>query len=420
MKLKLNISHYFMLYFFLMMVLYHYKIKTYFYWDNIALLLEEDFGFSLSRLVIVTLISLFDIYLLKSVNRTRFIFIVISIFFAILTVPSLVAFTSGPVYPVTLLLYHQALFLSLFLFSRVRVDFSSVPVINKRQALYLLLIITTIGVVPYLLIYGPHINLKNLFLVDVYKTRRVMGGLSNPYFGYTYSIFTKIIIPLIIVFALELNKKLWVIVGVLYLILFYLFGAHKTVYAGLLVVLVFYRFSFVQSVKYMVKYSSIFIVLFIFLAIIGYDYPWILSFRRIHFLPTLLDISYLDFFGEKPLIWSESIFKKFIEYPYDIRHTNLIGQVYFKNDQVSANNGLISDGFMNFGSLGVLVNIFLVSIYFMILNSLKIPSKYFGLFVLVIFAFISSSTFTVFLTHGAFALMLVSIFLLNEKESVVR
>lgn len=416
MKLKLTIPHYFTLYYFLMLVLYHYKVKSYFYWDNIALLLEQDFGFSPLRFGLATLIFFVDIIILKSINKSRFVFIVISIFFAILTVPSLVAFTSGSIYPIKLLCYHQALYLSIFLFSKIKLNFSKVPVINKRQALYLLLAITTIGVIPYLLIYGPHINLKNLFLIDVYKTRSIMGSLTNPYFGYTYSVFTKIIIPLIIVFALELKKKLWVVVGVLYLILFYLFGAHKTVYAGLLVVLVFYRFSFEQSVKYIVKYSGILIVLFILLAIVGFDYPWILSFRRIHFLPTLLDISYLDFFGDRPLMWSESVLKRLIEYPYDVKHTNLIGQVYFNRDDVSANNGLISDGFMNFGTIGVFINIVLVSAYFMILNSLKIPSRYFGLFVLVIFSFISSSLFTVFLTHGALAMLLTSIFLLNNKS----
>src|SRR5690606_23220608 len=110
--------------------------------------------------------------------------------------------------------------------SKIQIDFSRVPVVNKTQALYLLLAITTIGVIPYLFVYGPYINLNNLLLIDVYQTRSIMGEFSNPYFGYTYSIFTKIIIPLIIVFGLELKKKIWVVVGILYLVLFYLFGAH--------------------------------------------------------------------------------------------------------------------------------------------------------------------------------------------------
>lgn len=416
MKLKLNISYYFVLYFFLLMGLYHYKIKTYFYWVYIAEIGDGDFDFSVVRFLIAVVLFFINLRLLKSIPKTKLIFIVLSIFFAILTIPSLIAFTSAGMYPIKLLVYHQGFFAILFLLSKVRVDFNKVPVINKTQALYLLLVITTIGVVPYLIVYGPHINLRNLFLIDVYRTRAIMGELSNPYFGYTYSIFTKIIIPLIIVFGLELKKKIWVLVGVLYLILFYLFGAHKTVYVGLLVVLVFYRFSYEQSVKLIVKYSSILMVLFALLALVGYDYPWILSFRRVHFIPTLLDICYLDFFHDNYLFWSDSILKSFVEYPYDVRATNLIGEVYFNRPDMSANNGLISEGYMNFGRWGVLINILIVSSYFAVLNSLKIPAKYFGLLVLTMFSFLSSSVFTVLLTHGALALLLVSIFVLNNKK----
>ena len=273
MKLKLTISHYFTLYFFLLMGLYHYKIKHYFYWVYVAELKNNDFDFSVLRFFVATSLFFINLILLNSLKKTKFIFIVLSIFFALLTIPSLIAYTSPGMYSVKLLLYHQGFFFALYVLSKVHIAFSKVPVINKTQALYLLLGITTIGIIPYLMVYGPHLNLKNLLLLDVYETRRSMSKLSNPYFGYTYSVFTKILIPLIIVFSLELKKKLWVIVGVLYLILFYLFGAHKTVYVGLFVVLVFYRLSFAQSVKYMVKYSNILIVLFTVLAIIGYVIP---------------------------------------------------------------------------------------------------------------------------------------------------
>ena len=417
MKLRLNISHYFALNFFLLMGLYHYKIKHYFYWGYVAELKDSDFDFSVLRFFIAVFLFFINLFLLNSLKKTKLIFIVLSIFFALLTIPSLIAYTSPGMYPVKLLWYHQGFFFALYVFSKVLVDFSKVPVINKTQALYILLGVTTIGIIPYLIIYGPHINLKNLFLIDVYRTRAIMGELSNSYFGYTYSVFTKIIIPLIIIFSLELKKKVWVLVGVLYLILFYLFGAHKTVYVGLLVVLVFYKFSYTQSVKYILKYSNVLIVLFILLALVGYDYPWILSFRRVHFIPTLLDICYLDFFHDNYLYWSDSLLKSFVKYPYNVRPSNLIGEIYFNRPDMSANNGLISEGYMNFGTLGVFINIFVIATYFMILNNLRIPARYFGLFVLVIFSFMSSSMSTVFLTHGALALLLITIFVLNEKKN---
>lgn len=416
MKLRFSIPTYFTLYYFLLLFLYHYKIKTYFYWEYIATLQESTFGFSTSRLLMATGLFFINLFLITETKKTKLAFIVLSIFFLLLTVPSLIAYTSGPIYPVKLLGYHQLFFFVLYFFSKIRIDFDKFPILNKQQSLNLLIVITTVGLIPYLLVYGPHINLKNLILLDVYQTRSIMANLSNPYFGYTYSLFTKIIIPLIIVFALELKKRSWVVLGVLYLILFYLFGAHKTVYVGLVVVLVFYRFSYAQTIIKVLKYSNILIFLAVVFALFSFDYLWIISFRRIHFLPTLLDICYFDFFAEKPLFWSESILKSFIKYPYEMRHENLIGELYFNRSDIAANNGLVSDGLMNFGGLGVLINTFLVSTYFMVLNSLNISSRYFGLYLLVIFSFISSSVSIVFLTHGAFMLLLISIFMLRRHK----
>lgn len=417
MKLKLHLKNYFTIYFFLMLGLYHYKVKSYFYWTYVAHLKDSAFAFSFVNFLVAVAIFGIDLYFLMGVKKTKFIFIILSLFFALLTIPSLIAFTAGEMYPIQILIYHQLFFFALLLFSKIEIDFSKIPVLNKKLALYLLLILTAIGSIPYLIIYGPHINLKNLFLIDVYETRTQIGALSNPYFGYTYSVFTKIIIPLIIVFALELKKTIWVFVGVGFLLLFYLFGAHKTVLFSVFVVFMFYRFTYYGAVKKIISLSSALIVVFVLLAAIGIDYPWIISFRRVHFLPTLLDICYLDFFKDQPIYWSESILKSFFEYPFDLKHTNLIGEAYFNSAAMAANNGLISDGYMNFGTLGVLVNCSLVAGYFMILNSLKIPARYFGLFVLMVFSFLSSSTLTVFLTHGALVLLLISIFLLNDKKS---
>lgn len=399
------------------MILYHYKIKHYFYWVNIAEQKETFFDFSTPRLLIASLIFYYDLYVLLRLDREKLNYTVAGIIFALLTVPSLVAYTSSNMYSVAIMLFHQLFFFSITLSGKIKIDFSRIPRLNKKQALTLLFVITTIGLLPYIIVFGPHINVKNLFLIDVYETRRVMEKLSTPYFGYTYSLFTKVIVPLLIVFALELKNKLLLIAGVLYLLLFYLFGAHKTVYVALFVVLFFYRFNYGNIVRLLAKYSIYLILACIVLALLTYDYLWILSIRRVHFIPTLLDICYFDFFEDRAIYWSETILKRFIDYPFDLSHTNLIGEKYFNRPSMAANNGLISDGYMNAGKIGVIINILLVSLYFMILNNLKISPRYFGLFLLIIFSFISSSTTTVFLTHGAIALLLISIFILNEKKT---
>ena len=415
MKLRIPLSFHFFAYFVLMLLLYHLEVKHYFYWEYVAEIKDGEFGLSIPRLVIATLVFGINTYILTRMDRQKLVFAVLSLFFLLLTVPSLVAFTAGEIYEARILAYHQLFFFALYLFSRVRFHYGQLPVLGKRQAVWLFLGLVAIGVIPFLIVYGPYINLKNLLLLDVYETRSRMSGLSNAYFGYTYSPFTKIIIPLIIVFALEIRDKFMLLAGVFLLVLFYLFGAHKTVYLGLVVILVFYRWDYFRSVRNLVFYSNLFIVLCQVLSAFQYDYLWILSFRRIHFLPTLLDTAYFDFFANNPMYWSESVLKGFFHYPYDVKHELLIGQEYFARDDVAANNGLISEGFMNFGGLGVAINIAIVAGYFSLLNRMHIHPKYFGLFVLVIFSFLSSSLFTVLLTHGAVFLFLIALFLLRRK-----
>jgi len=398
------------------MGLFHYKIKTYNYWRHVANLQDTVYGFSNIRFIIAGIIFWINLKTLLKIDKSKMIFTVLSVFFILLTIPSLISFTSGVIHPIKLLVFHQLLFFGLFLSSKIKINLDKLPVVNKEQGLYILLGVATIGIIPYLIIYGPYINLNNLLLQDVYETRKAMGKVSNPYFGYTYSLFNKIIIPIIIVFSLQQKKWYFMLVGVVYLMFFYLFGAHKAVYAGLIILFVFYKLTYFQAVKKILKWSNILIVLSAITAYFGYNGLWILIFRRIHFLPSLLDVCYLDFFKNQPIYWSESILKSFITYPFEMRHTYLIGGNYFNHFDMAANNGLISDGYMNFGTIGVLVNILIIVGYFLILNNLKIPSKYFGLYVLVIFSFISSSLFTVFLTHGAFVLLLISIFVLNEKK----
>lgn len=415
MKVRFTLPSALWLYFFLLLLIYHLEVKHYFYWEYIAQLMNKEFDFSTSRLLISIGLFYLNVFFYNRQNKESLIYTVGGIVFLLLTIPSLTAYTSEGMYPSVLLFYHQFLFYAIIGVGRLKIDLDKIPTLNKKQSLILLILITCVGIVPYLIFYGPHINLKNLILIDIYKTREQMSGISNPYFSYTYSIFTKIIVPLILVFALELKNKLLLVIGIGFLLLFFLFGAHKTVYLGIFLILLFYRFSYRYIISKLVLTLNLLLAICLVLALFSYDYLWILTIRRVQFIPTLLDISYYDFFRE-PIYWSESILKSFFNYPFDLPHTALIGREYFARTSFGANNGLIADGYMNAHSLGVFVNIVLFSAYFMFLNNLKLPSKYFGLFFLVVYSFISSSLLTVFITHGALVLLLTSIFILHEKE----
>ncbi len=417
MKLKLNLHFYTATYFFLLLFLYHYKIKTYYYWRYIAYYLQDaSLDFSILRLLLSIVIFYSNLRVLKKLDFNRFSFAIIYLFFLLATIPSLIAFTSKNMYSFELLFYHQLFFWSLVYFSKVKINLGNVPSFNKKQGLVILFFVIIVGTLPYLIVLGPHINLKNLFLIDLYETRAVMASKSNPYFAYLYSPFTKIIIPLFIVFALEQKKWALMMVGVFYLLLFFLFGGHKTIYLGLAVLLIFYRYSYYQIINNLLKIFIFLMLLALVLAIFNNDMLWILLFRRVHFIPTLLDICYLDFFHNNYLYYAETLPDIISKSPYEVNHVNIIGKYYFNNIEMAANNGLISDGYMNFGFIGVIIHILIISFYFMMVNNLTTKSKYFGLYILVVFSFISSSLPTVFLTHGAFLLLIISMVFLNEKN----
>ena len=417
MKLRLSLHFYVSMYFFVLLFLYHFKIKTYYYWRYIAEYLRNTyFDLSIQRLLVAVIIFYLNLYYLKKVDARKFSFAIIYLFFLLTTVPSLIAFTSKNVYPFQLLFYHQLFFWMLLFFSKVKINLGKIPSFSKKQGLIILVFTVILGTLPFIIILSPYINLKNLLLVDIYETRALMASKSNSYFAYMYSPFTKIVIPLFVVFALERKKWGLAVLGILYLIVFFLFGGHKTVYLGLLMLVIFYRYSYYQIIRNLLKLFIFLMLLAIVLALFSSDTLWILTFRRTHFIPALLDICYLDFYKDNYLYYAETLPDSILKSPYEANHVNIIGKYYFNSPEMSANNGLVSDGYINFGFAGVLLHSVIISFYFMILNNLNIKAKYFGLYILVVFSFISSSLTTVLLTHGAFLLLVISILFLNEKN----
>ncbi len=135
------------------------------------------------------------------------------------------------------------------------------------------------------------------------------------------------------------------------------------------------------------------------------------------FVPSLLDYSFFEFFNENYLYWSNSFLKGIVEYPYEMSSPRIIGLEYFEKEDMAANNGLISDGFSNAGSIGILISIFLFNSFMLIIKNSNIDSRFFGIFFFVLYGFLTTAISTVFITHGGLLLLLISFFLLREKTT---
>jgi len=411
--LKLSILFYFALSICFFTVLNEYwSLRRFSYYsDNTSF---KDISYL--KYFISTIIILFNIWLINSLRIKDFIYTVLSLILILFIAPSAMLFSVSSKIDMRIFFSHNLLFYGILFFSFISIK---IPVreFSAKKSFLLLFIITSIGLIPYLR-FLPYIDFSNLILENIYETRELIAKKADIYFSYTYGWFNRFIIPSLLVFAIYFKNKKIVIVALILLIYLYLLGAHKSVLYGTGFVLLTYRLSYLKAVSLIFKIVLIVIVItYISSKYFDSNLFGIFTIRRAFFTPALLDLAYFDLFDNNSQYWSEGVLKGITDYKYDRPHSFVIAEKYFKLKNMSANNGVISDGFMNAGMIGVFINVFIISIYFSILNSLNINSKFLGLFIFLFISLISSSLTTILLTHGAIVLLVLAIFFLKDTQA---
>ena len=389
--------------------------------DYVRLTQGIEFYFYLPRYVLASIIILFYCILLLFSKVSDFLYSILLLILIFFVIPSGLLFSSSKSLNPGIFSMHILFFLFVYIFSFIKWNLTF-PKVNSYQSMILLISISVIGLIPFIILYGPYIDIRNLWLVNVYETRAlVLSNVDNLYTAYTYSWFAKIIIPISLVFCIYFRKRTLLIISILSLLFLYLCGAHKTVFYGTFFMIFFYKYDHLKKMTFFLKLITLFLMLTI-AATIFFDFSilWELSFRRALMLSALLDYCYFDFFNHNYIYWSDSFLSNFIHYPYEISPDFIIGRDYFNKPKMNANVGIISDGFKNAGYFGAIINIFIVSLIFSFLNSLKISPKFFGLFLLFSFTLLNSSLTTILLTHGGGIMIIVAMFLLRNTETALK
>jgi len=408
----LLVIFYFLLFFCFILV-----IKDFWEYKKVGFNVRTDF----LKLAISTTCVLFNISLLTLFRIKDFLYsigILLLIFFVF---PSAILFTNLDKVDYRIFISQNLFFLSVLLIGKIRMNIRSRKFEILQSEKFLLLIVL-IGLIPFLILYVPYLNFKNFLLIDIYETRALMAkNVDYLYTNYTYSWFNKFIIPCLLVFGLYSRNFVVILIASLALLFLFLCGAHKAVFVGFVMVVLLYRFEYIQKMNYFLKLIVFMAVLaLVTFYLLDNDFLMLMSIRRAFILPNFLDLLYFDFFADNYMYWSESFETGLKTYPYAYEHSYVIGDRYFGLLEFGANNGIVSDGFMNLGMAGVAINILIVSIYLSILNQLNISSKFFGVFFVLIFLFVSSSLTTIMLTHGGIILMLLSFFFIrNTGEKMV-
>jgi len=376
------------------------------------------FEFNFLKYIFVSIFVFFTIRFFKNQLLDSFSRNILGLLLILDFIPSSIFYSSTSDSFWQIYLFHIILFYSLAITLKVKFKINLIT-FKKNQVLYFLILITLIGTLPYLR-YIKHIDLNNLLLKDVYITRIKFRELFDTYSGYTHSWFSRVIIPIIFVLALKYKLKSIAILNTILLVFLYLMGAVKSVLLGSVLVIIFYFINKDKILPFLTKaliFMLIFSIIMIPFVIHDRNFFGVIVFRRMMFIPQVLDYCYYDFFNNNYLYWSNSFLKGFLSYPYDTTSPRIIGEVYFNKEDMAANNGLISDGFSNAGWIGVIITLFLFNGFMLIIKNCRIDSKFFGIYFFILYGFITTAISTVLITHGGLLLLIISVFLLREKKT---
>ncbi len=373
--------------------------------------------YNFQRVIISVLLFIFFLTIFYFTPSTSFMLFINTLNFIFLIIPSLVLFKNEPKYTGTILF-----FTLLFSFMLIMVSPFKLNIKKKHIQLNVkpILISIFLLMLPFFIIYKFNfsINFKNFLHTDVHVRREAFSKLPS-YLIYLYHWLISVIIPLFFANFIYQKKYSAALILLVFLSYLYLVLTHKSVFFSTIIIL---AFAFFKSFKS----TSLFLLIGIFLTIsigiflrkfIGFTLVESLSVRRPFIVPNYLNILYFDFFKHENLKLSYSILSPIFKYHHDLDPAFLLGRYYFNQPTQSVNNGFISQGYMDFGYIGIILYSLIIIFIIIYFNSLDLHPVYSGLFVIFFFIIMSSFIMTVLLTHGILLLMILSYFFTYRKPS---
>ena len=259
-------------------------------------------------------------------------------------------------------------------------------------------------------VLGFNFDLDLLLLRDVYDRRFAVEDRYNTFILYSSSFMSKFVLPISLLRSLQKKKYIVALVVILLFVWFFLTTSLKTVlFTPIVIIALFYaRKTKRLEIETLMIFGLSLLLIGEYVLLDG-----ILLSRRLFYIPSILNNYYFDFFQGNSQYLSYGWYNPFLNYGYELSPNRLIASVYWGDSGTSANNGLVSSGFMNFGVLGV----YFYSILFGLVIAQfpnRIQRKFAGVFVLMVFAFTTSFFITSMLSHGILLFLLLNRALLRR------
>lgn len=364
--------------------------------------------------LIIYLLSLF--YLQKKSSFIYALYVVLGLF---LLIPNYVMYAFSDTYRIVF--YSINIFFFFIAVISPRKFKIRTVYMDSRVEYYLFIIFAIIIFIPIFNDFRFNINVNVLTFSDIYSTRAIFKSHLSKISSYFYTWEVKVVAPIMLIYSMIRKNKLLALISLLILLYIFLVSGQKSVYMTPVALLIFYFLGKTYEKKINIMLTSLLFALFAFHFIdtyIEHNLFQSIFVRRVFFIPALLNQYYFEFFTHNYMYLSHSIFSPFIENRYHLDPSLLIGLEYYGSAKVSANNGIVADGYMNFGMTGVAIYSFLFSVMLMFLNSINFDKRYFGIFVIYMMTFRGSAFLTVMLTHGFLILLVLAFFILKDKKNI--
>ena len=294
-----------------------------------------------------------------------------------------------------------------------------------KQTKILFYIITAVFALNLIFIIFRYTGVSfNFNLIDVYDARstfksdRIPTILRYLFYGSTMAF------PIVVIYTLNARNMLLASIASICQILAFFVDGRKVTLFMLILTVAGYLFIKNFNVR-LIPFGSFGLIL------IGCLEKWILHtnffinyiVRRLYILPAYLQYAYYDYFSsnQKDFFRQSIIGRIGFTSPYDSQIPNVVGMQYYGGSY--ANNGLFADAYANFGFLGA------VLFPFLIVWALKLLDRCCGKLSMgvcmgIIFslssALLSSSFFTVMLTHGYLICCIIAALMPMTTNSLVK
>ena len=293
--------------------------------------------------------------------------------------------------------------------------------LSDKFTLFIFILLVLTLIVPYFKYYKL-INWKNLLLQDVYETRFIFREYSSGILGYLFSPISRVILPFLLVYSLENKKRMVTIVSTISIIMMYLLnGALKSIIFGFLACIFFYKGDYAQKESRFLKTMVIGNLLCLLEVVI--NKTWLIAdyMRRLFFVPARLFQVYYDYFNERHTYFLHSKLSKILGInAYEGSLSLFVGEQVLDVKGLNANTGIFCEGFISFGTVGVIIAAMIFGLIILYLNRRKLSPSYFGIFFSFIYVINTSFLETLFITHGLLFYLIFAKFIIPKEINVTK